>query len=143
MSVKNYKMMLGDLGRLASNENQKSLYTLLRGETLHQFDTLCYQVGITTIAYLNRVIMGLGMYFFCQCVVQNNRVMRCRMRKPHDLKFRRYAARLIDLDEDLSSFTESKVSDNVVETDLGEILLNSTPNGWSKQAYVQGFIVKL
>ena len=31
------------------------------------------------------------------------------------------------------------MADNMGVTELNEILLNSIPNSWSKQAYVQGF----
>ena len=64
----------------------------------------------------------------------------CRgMEKPHSLNVRRYAARLIDLNGYLVYFTGANLTDNIVVTKLNEILLNSMPNSWSKQAYVQGF----
>ena len=48
-------------------------------------------------------------------------------------------ARLIDLNEYLHSFPGSTPTHKIGITDLNEILLNSMPNSWSKQAYVQGF----
>ena len=68
--------------------------------------------------------------------------MRRGIRKPLKLNVRRYAARLIDLNEYLAAFPVARASDNIGETDLNEILLNSMPNGWSNQAYVQGFYYK-
>ena len=50
-----------------------------------------------------------------------------------------YAARLIDLNDFLASLPGSTLSDKIGVTKLNEILLNSMPNSWSKQAYLQGF----
>ena len=55
------------------------------------------------------------------------------------LKVRHYVARLIDLNEYLASFPGATMTDTIFVTELNEILLNSMPNIWSKQAYVQGF----
>ena len=65
--------------------------------------------------------------------------MRCCMKKPCDLKVRRYAARLIDFNEYLASFQGATMTDKIGITELNEILLNSMPHIFSKQAYVQGF----
>ena len=62
-----------------------------------------------------------------------------RNEKPHGLTVRRYAAHLIELDEYLASFPGANFSDNIVVTESNEILLNSLPNNWSKQDYVQVF----
>ena len=51
----------------------------------------------------------------------------------------RYAARLIGLNEYLSSFLGATTTDKFGVTELDEIILNSTPNSWSNQAYVKGF----
>ena len=36
----------------------------------------------------------------------------------------------------------AKASDKICETELNEMLLNSMPNSWIRQAYVQGFNCK-
>ena len=59
------------------------------------------------------------------------------MKKTNSLKVRRYAARLIDLNEYLASFTRATIADKIGVTELNEIILNSMPNSRSKQAYVQ------
>ena len=64
------------------------------------------------------------------------------MKKPRSLKVRRYAARLIDMNEYLDSFSGATLSDKIDVTDLDDIILNRMPNIWSKQAYVQGFDCK-
>ena len=48
-------------------------------------------------------------------------------------------ARLIELNEYLALFHGAALSDKFGVTDLNKSLLNSMPNSWSKQAYVQGF----
>ena len=70
---------------------------------------------------------------------KKKRAMYRRMRKPHGLKVRLYMTCLIDLSGYLPSFPGSTPTHKIGMTELNEILLNSMPNSWSKQAYVQGF----
>ena len=65
--------------------------------------------------------------------------MRPSMKKPCILKVRRYAARLIDLYLYLYFFPGTTIYDKIGVTELNEIILNSVPTSWSKQAYIQGF----
>ena len=60
------------------------------------------------------------------------------MRKPHELKVRHYADRMIDLNEYLAVFPGAKASKKIGETELDKIILNSMPNGCIKKAYMQG-----
>ena len=46
---------------------------------------------------------------------------------------------MVDLNEYLESVPGADLTDKIGVTKLNEILLNSIPNSWSKQAYVQGF----
>ena len=68
--------------------------------------------------------------------------MRHGMRNPHGLKVRRYAARLIDLNEYLALLPWEKLTYKIGVTELIEFFLNSMPNSWIRQAYVQGFDCK-
>ena len=61
------------------------------------------------------------------------------MKNPRSLKVRRYAKRLIDLNNHLASFPGATMVYKMVIPGLNEILLNNMPNIWYKQAYVQGF----
>ena len=47
--------------------------------------------------------------------------------------------RLIDLNKYLSSFPGATLNDKIGVTKLNEVLLNSIPNSWYIQAYIQGF----
>ena len=62
--VHNFKMTLESLETLAAKEKLQYLCAILRGEALCQFDTLFAKVGSTTTTHLNRVVLGLGTYFF-------------------------------------------------------------------------------
>ena len=65
--------------------------------------------------------------------------MRRGMKQLHSLTVRRYVARLIGPNEYLAHFPWANLADKIDVTDLNEISLNSMPNSWSRQAYVQGF----
>ena len=65
--------------------------------------------------------------------------MRRGMKKPLALTVRRYAERLIDLNEYLASFPGATLNDKIYVTELNEILLNSMPDSWYRQAYVKCF----
>ena len=59
--------------------------------------------------------------------------MHCGMEKPRTLTVRRYAARLIDIHDYLDSFLGVTLTDNIVVTELNEILLNSVNNNWYRK----------
>ena len=65
--------------------------------------------------------------------------MRNGMRKPSRLKVIRYVASLVNLNEYLSVFPGSQISDKICVTELNETLLNSRLNSWSNQVYSQVF----
>ena len=65
--------------------------------------------------------------------------MRRRMRKLRRLKVIHYTDRFIDLNNYLALFPGAKLTEQIVMTELNEILLNSMTNSWSKKAYVQRF----
>ena len=50
-----------------------------------------------------------------------------------------YAARLIYLNEIFACFPQATISNKIGATELNEFFLNSMPNSWSYQAFVQGF----
>ena len=56
--------------------------------------------------------------------------------KKHSLKLRRYAERLIDLNEYLDSFPRTTMAGEIGVTEINEVLLNSMPNSWAKKLYV-------
>ena len=59
--------------------------------------------------------------------------------KPRSLTVRRFAARLIEINEYLASFPGATFTDRIVITELNIILLNSIPNCLSNHSYVKGF----
>ena len=114
--VQNFKMMLRYSGTLSANANLQYLRILLCGEVLCQFDTLCAQVVITTIAHLNQVILSLCTYFSpVNFLSKEKRMMRRGMRKKHKLKVKRYTDCIIDINGYLASFPGTKTVENIGE----------------------------
>ena len=92
------------------------------------------------MTHLNQVFVGLGTYFYpVNALSKQKRAMRHGMSRPRELKVRRYTDRLIYINDYLYAYPGEKAKDNIIDTELSKILLNSMPNGWSKQAYMQGF----
>ena len=143
MIVQNLKITLKASGTLAANEKLHYLRNILCGEALPQFDKFCVKVESKTMVYFNRFILGLGAYIFPVNVLsKKKRVMRHRTRNLLKLKLRCYTAHIIELNKYSASFPGIKASNEIGDKKLNKIILNSMPNGWSKQAYVQGFDCK-
>ena len=79
------------------------------------------------------------MFFSLWISFKKKRAMRRCMKKQCSLKARRYAARLIDLNEYLASFPGVTIADKIDFNELNAILLNSMHNSCSNQAYIQAF----
>ena len=62
--------------------------------------------------------------------------------KMRRLKLRRYDDHMIELNEYFSALPGAKASGKIVEMKLN-VFFNSIPNGWSKPAYAQSFIVNI
>ena len=91
-------MTLEASGMLAANKNIQYLHILVRGEVLHQFDTLSSEVGFTNSENLKNIILGLGTYFFpVNALSKQKRAMRRVINKQKILKVRRYNACMIEL----------------------------------------------
>ena len=127
-------------------EGTKILYTLtlLYGKALRELKTLCDQIGDTNTTNLNLILLGLGTYIFIiKSLSKKNRAMIHGVRNISKFKVRRYAARMVKPNAHLDIFTGSKESDKNSDKELNEMVLHSIPNSWSRQAYFQGFILKL
>ena len=94
--VQNFNKALNASVMLAANVKIYYLHNLLCRQAPNQFYTLCVQLGSTTMAHLNQVILGLGMYFTSvNALSKQKRVMRHGMRKTHELKLRCYVSHMI------------------------------------------------
>ena len=68
--LRNFNMTLEASGTLAYTAKIQYLSTLVRGESLRQFDRLSTEVGGTTLGNLESIILGLGFVLFsCLCSV--------------------------------------------------------------------------
>ena len=130
-------------GMLVANVNIQYIRTMLHGLAIRKFDILCAKFVSTTMAHLNWVILGLGPWFFpVKAFSKQTSSMRRGMRESHELELRCYAYYIIYINYYLASFPWEKSIDKIGDTELNEIVYNSMPNIWIKQAYVQVFDFK-
>ena len=94
---------------------------------------------ITETLNVDYIIKGLALYFTPINSLSNKKKRWAVEWKPRGLKVRLYVAFLIGLNKYLDSFPGATLYDKIGVTELNEILLNSMPNSWYNQAYVQGF----
>ena len=138
--VPNFNVTLAASGMLEVVSKFQYLGTLFRRGALRQFDLLSDDVQSIETLDVDYIIRVLAQYFPpVNSLSEQKRAILSWMKKRRSLTVRRYAERLIDLNEYLASFPGADFTDNIGVTELNEILLNSMPNIWSKQACVQGF----
>ena len=65
--------------------------------------------------------------------------MRRAMCKPRDIPSKHFSARLKELNKYLTLFSGSSTTNKIPPEELNKILLHAIPNGWAKQAYLQGW----
>ena len=62
--MKDFKTGIDGTGTISALGNIQFLRTMLRGESLREFDVIADQVGSTTNAHLKQIKEGLLRYFF-------------------------------------------------------------------------------
>ena len=125
---------------LATGAKIQCLGTIFRVEALYQFGLFSSKVECVNPLNVEDIVLGLALYFSPVNSLSNQKRLLCHgMRKPRGLKFRRYAVCLIGINKYLDSFPGATLADQIVSTELNGIFLNSMPNSWNKQAFVQGF----
>ena len=87
-------MKLGASVTLTVGDKIKYLRTFLCGKALHEFETLCNQVVNIIIMHLNKILLGLGTYFFLLMPCLRFVLMSHIMRKPRKLNVKCYAAHM-------------------------------------------------
>ena len=133
-------MALAVSGMMMMETKVKYLCKIVRGKALRQFDLLYSEVKGTNPLTVETIILWLALYFFPVKLLSNQkRAMRCGIRKQCRLKVRRYKASLINLDEYLALLLGEKRPHKIGVTELNGIIINSMPNSWIKQVYVQGY----
>ena len=75
--ISNFNMTLKASRILVASAIIQYLRTLLRGEALHQFDTLSIEAGSTNSEALKSIILDLGTYLFPDNALSNNNKKRC------------------------------------------------------------------
>ena len=71
------------------------------------------------------------------------RAMRHAIRKPCNMIFKRFAAQLTEINIFLTLFPGSDATNNMPPEELNAILIHTLPNGWAKQANLQGWDFKM
>ena len=61
------------------------------------------------------------------------------MHKPREMSFKRFAARLTEINNFLPVFPVSDLTKKMPTKELNYILLQAVPNGWARQFYFQGW----
>ena len=120
----------------------KFLLTMLCGEALRELDFIANQVGNTTNAHLKQIKEVLLRYFFpINALNKKKRAMRRAMTKPRDLQFKRFAARLTELNNHLPLLPGSRVAKNMDPEELNNILLTPSPTlGHTNPTYRDGIL---
>ena len=114
--------------------------TIFCGKALRQIYTLSIEVGSTTIAHLNCIILGLGTHFFIVDFLSKKKcVMRCVMRKLRKIKVIHFTVCHIYINDYFVALPGAHSSDKNDKAELNEIFLNSMANILNMQACVQGF----
>ena len=111
---------------------------------LHQFESFSADVEIAETLNFDYIIrVFVPVLFLCKFSVKTEALIAPWNEIPRSLTVGQCAARLIDLNGYVASFPGGAFTDNISVTELNEILLNIMHNSWSKQAYIQDFIVGL
>ena len=109
-----------------------------------EFDKIQAQYGGATNNHLKLIQEGLLEYLFpINVLPKQNSAMRRAMRKSWSMNFKRFAARLTEINNFLPLLPWSDASNKMEMEELNEILLHEVPNGWSKQSYLQGWDFEL
>ena len=105
MFVRNFNMTLAASGTLEAGAKFQYLRTFVRGKDLHQFDFSSADVEITKTLDVDYIIRGLVYYFPPVNLISKTEALKLPWNeKPCSLTVRRYAERLIDINEYLVSF---------------------------------------
>ena len=103
--MKNVKRSVDDTGTTTRVGKINYPRTMLHGEAIRDFDELsCQDAGTknTHLKFIQEVLVG---YFFpINALSKQKRAMRRAMRKPRDLPFKHFAARLMELNNYLPLF---------------------------------------
>ena len=112
--MKNFKRVFDGTGTTTAAEKTNYLRNVLREEALREFYELSNQNTGTNNTHLEFIQEGLLGYFPpINALSKQKPTMRRAMRKPRDLPFKRFAARLTELNNYLPLFPWSSAVNNM------------------------------
>ena len=138
--MNNFKTATDRTGTTSATRKIHFLRTMVHREYLIEFDDLVGQAGSTTNGHINPTKEGLIGYFPpIKSLTKQKREMRRAMKKPWDILFKRFAARLTELNKNLPLLPGSSATKNINPEELNKIILQAVPKSRGKQAYLQGW----
>ena len=72
-------------------------------------------------------------------ISKHKRAIRRAMHKPQGMHFKRFTAKLTEINNFIHLFPGSDATKNIPSEELNEILLHVVPRGYVKQSYLQGW----
>jgi hypothetical protein len=114
---------------------------LLRGDALAAFDSAATEAGNETNANYVTSVRGFVTHFFPpRALAVQKRVMRRFMRKPTDMKMRKYQNRVEEMNRKLARFPPNFNDDQkLADDELIDISEFGIPNAWQREMIVQDF----
>ena len=112
---------------------------MLRGDALAAFNAAAQNAGAETNANYQTAVNGLIEHVFpSRALAIQKQVMRRAMRKPKEMTFRVYMARLVEINNKLSLFPpfagDAQKMDDSELLDIGEFAI---PSSWQRQMILQ------
>ena len=117
---------------------------MIFGQALRDFNELQSQYGGLTNNHLKLIQEGLLEYFLTiNLISKKNLSIRRSTNKPQSMTFKRFAARLVEMNNFLPLFIGSDDLKKMKIKELNEILLHTVTNAWEKQSCLQGWDFEL
>ena len=126
--LRNYNIATNGTGTTTPSSWINYLRTMLCGQALREFDKIQSQYGGATNNYLNIIQEVLLEYFFTISVLsKQKRSMRGAMHKPRSMTFKRFVARLTEINNFQILFPVPNSSKKIEMEELNKILLMQCP----------------
>jgi len=138
--LKDFKKILNGQSITTPAHQYAMLRNLIRGDALRVFDAKATYLGDETAEHFSESLKGLTTHIFpLRALVKQKRYMRRHMRKPRELTTRQYAARIVEMSEDLTAFPNFEDSNKFSDDELMDIYENTNPVKWQSELLRQGF----
>ena len=139
---KNYERIQAGLKLTAGPQNFLMVRTLLRGDALRIFNHAASTHDSETMTAFQDCMAAVTLHVFPRKALARQKRYLCRVaRKPRDMSVRQYAARIVQLNDDLPNYPEATVNDKLDKDELVEVIEAGLPGHWNQEMLLQGFDV--